>query len=144
MSSPIPKPHREVLAYLRSVGAEQVHLEAGSKHMRAVFTWQGRPFFFPLPNNETYTSVLAATSDLNHLLGLVAHRKRVGARRRRPLLRHRRYLVASPTPINFPADWHECLFEHPASVAMLQGRLDLAWRAWWRELLARNGGRSRL
>lgn len=147
MSSPIPKPHREVLDYLRSVGALQVHIEPGAKHVRAVFVWQERQFFFPLPSNETLTSVVAAKSDLNYLLGLVGRKKRVGARRSRPLRRDSRLAVnwRSPaTPINFPPDWHRCLFDHPTSVAMLRGRLELAWRAWWREQMARQGGESRL
>lgn len=141
------KPHaREVVDYLRSVGAEAVRVQHGGKHMRAVFTWRGRELFYPLPGQWGPYSVVEAVSDLRRLLSLTPDQKRIGARRQRRALVICRAL-APTTPaivIDFPPDWHQAVAEHPASVAMIRERIDLAWVAWWREIVARHGGRSML
>lgn len=70
--------------------------------------------------------------------------KRVGARRKRKAsaFKSRPQVIAPPVPIIVTPDWRDRFADHPASLATLRARLDMAWFAWWREIVARNGGRS--
>lgn len=136
--------HRDILAWLGQVGAEDARIIQGAgKHPRVVFSWRGE---------ERWSSISLTPSDrrsaanqisaLRHQLGLVGEVKRVGARRahHRP---GRSSVVALPTlSAGALSDWRDGLAQHPAAVASLRARADAAWLAWWRELLRSVGGRS--
>jgi hypothetical protein len=54
-------------------------------------------------------------------------------------------VITVPEPIT-TSDWRLRLIAHPATnhPGMLAARLELAWRAPWRELMAAAGGKSLL
>jgi hypothetical protein len=141
--------HRKIIAFLRSVGAEEPHMappRGRGGHPRVVWLWQGREFYHAVSASpgDTIWSTDKAIADIRRKIGLVSHTKRIGQRRRArrtPVTAEvPRLLMAAPCL----ADWHASLSEHPASTASLPARLDHAWIAWWRKLMRDVGGESRL
>lgn len=76
--------HREIIAFLREVGAESVRIEHGGKHPRVVFVWQGRERYKALSGTPSDRhAVDAAIRELRQALGLVKRARTVGERRAR-------------------------------------------------------------
>ena len=140
--------HRKIIAFLRSVGAEDPHMAParGRGHPRVIWQWLGREFYHPVSASpgDNLWSTDKAIADIRRKIGLVSHTKRIGQRRqvRRTsvITEVPRLIIAAPCL----ADWHASLSEHPASIASIPARLDQAWLAWWRKLMRDAGGESRL
>ena len=136
--------HRDVIAWLRLIGALDVHMRSAAKHPRICFEFDGRTWEYAISGStgDSLGSVNAAKKDLRHMLGLVLLRKRVGCRRRR------RERSAGPAP-QLPAitpgkDWAAPLQRHPLMPEVLALRLDEAWLRFWRDCMRSVGARSRL
>ena len=138
---------KSAIAYLRSVGAEEIRLESGGKHCRLVFRHNGRERFHILswsPGDRVFgeTRMLA---DLRRMTSETPLEKRVGARRARKTPRHKLAVPTSPPKPLATApmsDFRAALLSHPATD--LRALADLAWRAWWRKLMQQAGGESLL
>jgi hypothetical protein len=135
--------HREVMAWLESIGADAPQLVVGGKHGKILFDWQGRrrSAVVSLSPSSRYATDMVI-SQIRHDLGLVGGAKTVGRRRAHRKRSKTVVLVHRPLAIAFPDDLRTQLERHPAGVASLRYRLDRAWLAYWRELIASVGGRS--
>jgi hypothetical protein len=136
------KPHmRAITGFLDDLGATDIVIVNGGKHPRVVFWYGGQEYQRVISGTPTNPDECArrAVEDIRRQLGLIDHEKRVGERRWRsrrrgpaPAVSARAALAAPPLP-----DWRDDLWGHPAGAALLRGRLDAAWNAWWRQIMAR-------
>jgi Holliday junction resolvase len=63
---------RELIEYLRGIGAEDVRVAPGGKHPRLVFMWRGveRNHVIAFSTGDTFRSALNTKSDIRRALGL--------------------------------------------------------------------------
>lgn len=138
---------RAAMVYLHSIGAEQIRIEPGGKHWHLIFRHGGKEHFHILSSSQgdAYFGETKLLADLRRMT-TAAREKHVGARRTRKTPPPKPDPVAPAPPPQTAQlnamDLREALLRHPATD--LGALADLAWRAWWRQLMRDVGGESRL
>jgi hypothetical protein len=74
--------HRRVVDWLRSVGATEVRIEPGGRHLKIALNWHGAPKRTEISMSSLPWEPKAAAKirDLRDMLGMIAHEKHVGGR----------------------------------------------------------------
>jgi|HubBroStandDraft_6_1064221.scaffolds.fasta_scaffold2272685_2 hypothetical protein len=64
------KHHREVIKWLKGVGATRVHIDPGHKHPRIGFDWAGRRHAYPMSGSpaNAYFAVKRTICDLRQII----------------------------------------------------------------------------
>lgn len=129
---------------LEKHGARFLRVEAGGRHARIIYEWQGAERFKVVTGSVAKTgSCENAREDIRHALGVVGGPKRIGNRRRkRARLRYNEALA--PERISIKADPFGVVINSPIGPAVREYQLQVAFRRFWRDCMAKVGGASLL